>query len=61
LADRSSGITDLRHSHVLAADWDDRFNAPDARQHLPLPAGVACSVAGTIVSRCQTLPLPARY
>ena len=57
---RSSGITDLRHGHVLAADWEgnDRFQrAPDARQHLPLPAGVACfAVAGTTSAE----PLPGR-
>ena len=52
---RSSGITDLRHGYVLAADWEgqDRFAATDsdhlaARQFLPLPEGVACfAVAGT--------------
>lgn len=42
---RSAGITDLRYGNVLEADWQevDRFErAPDARQALPLPAGVAC-------------------
>jgi hypothetical protein len=48
---RSAGITDLRHGNVLEADWKgaDRFERePDARQMLPLPAGVAChTVAAT--------------
>lgn len=48
---RSAGITDLRHGNVLQADWQnaDRFERePDARQTLPLPAGVACyTVAAT--------------
>jgi hypothetical protein len=52
---RSSGITDLRYGHVLAAHWEgqDRFDRADRdslakRLPLPLPAGVACfSVAGT--------------
>ena len=52
---RSSGITDLRHGHVLAAHWEgqDRFDFASSdhlatRQHLPLPEGVACfAVAGT--------------
>lgn len=49
---RSAGITDLRYGHVMAADAQaaDRFAAgPDTRQHLPLPAGVACfAVAATL-------------
>ena len=52
---RSAGITDLRHGNVLEADWQDadRFEqAPDARQALPLPAGVAChAVAATTVAQ----------
>ena len=52
---RSSGITDLRHGHVLAAHWEgrDRFESTDSDSHakrplLPLPGGVACfAVAGT--------------
>jgi alpha-beta hydrolase superfamily lysophospholipase len=52
---RSSGITDLRHGHVLAAHWEgrDRFESADGDSHapvpaLPLPAGIACfAVAGT--------------
>ena len=52
---RSSGITDLRHGFVLAADWEgqDRFAFAGSgsvanRQALPLPEGVACfAVAGT--------------
>ncbi|MES2362141.1 MAG: alpha/beta hydrolase [Pseudomonadota bacterium] len=42
---RSSGITDLRYGYVLASSWEDadRFErAPDAREPLPLPDGVAC-------------------
>jgi pimeloyl-ACP methyl ester carboxylesterase len=45
---RSSGITDLRHGYVLASSWEgaDRFErAPDAREPLPLPEGVACFTA----------------
>lgn len=48
---RSAGITDLRYGHLLEADWRDadRFaGAPDSRQAVPLPAGVACyTVAAT--------------
>ena len=52
---RSSGITDLRHGFVLAAQWEgqDRFafagsDSVASRQALALPAGVACfAVAGT--------------
>ena len=52
---RSSGITDLRHGHVLAAHWEgqDRFASAGSdslasRQTLPLPEGVTCfAVAGT--------------
>ena len=52
---RSSGITDLRHGHVLAEHWEgqDRFDFATSdslavRQTLPLPEGVACfAVAGT--------------
>lgn len=51
---RSAGITDLRHGNVLAADWQnaDRFeHMPDARQPLPLPAGVSCyAVAATTLA-----------
>lgn len=51
---RSAGITDLRHGNVLQVDWEpvDRFAyAPDARQMLPLPAGVNCyAVAASTVS-----------
>ncbi|MDB5780024.1 MAG: hypothetical protein JWP93_2389 [Polaromonas sp.] len=50
---RSAGITDVRHGNVLQADWQGagRFDsALDARQALPLPAGVACyAVAATTV------------
>ncbi len=49
---RSAGITDLRHGHVLDADWHgrDRFESPqDHRTPLPLPEGVACfTVAATL-------------
>ena len=52
---RSSGITDLRHGHVLATHWEGqgRFEPAGSdslvnRQVLPLPEGVACfAVAGT--------------
>ena len=52
---RSGGITDLRHGHVLDADWQgrDRFRkSPDLRTHLPLPAGVlCCTVAATLAAQ----------
>ena len=51
---RSSGITDLRHGYVQASDWEgaDRFErAPDAREPLPLPAGVACFTVAATTSR----------
>ena len=48
---RSSGITDLRHGHVLPTGVEDadRFDmTPDTREPLPLPEGVACyTVAAT--------------
>jgi PGAP1-like protein len=52
---RSSGITDLRYGHVLAAQWEDqdRFGPDHGDSHasrlpLPLPGDVACfAVAGT--------------
>ena len=51
---RSAGITDLRYGNVLEADWihADRFKrAPDTRQLLPLPVGVACyAVAATTMA-----------
>jgi len=51
---RSSGITDLRHGHLLDEDWQghDRFQrAPDTRRIVPLPEGVACfTVAATTAS-----------
>jgi hypothetical protein len=56
---RSSGITDLRHGHVLEADWagQDRFHRkPDSRQPLPLPQGVACyTVAATTAAKRSPL------
>ncbi|HAX19474.1 MAG TPA: permease [Hydrogenophaga sp.] len=52
---RSAGITDLRHGHVLDADWQgrDRFGSPeDHRVPLPLPEGVACfAVAATLAGQ----------
>jgi len=52
---RSAGITDLRRGNVMNADWQGlaRFDrAPDARQPLPLPKGVACfAVAGTTLTQ----------
>lgn len=52
---RSGGITDLRHGHVLDADWQgrDRFRkSPDVRTHLPLPEGVlCCTVAATLAAQ----------
>ncbi len=49
---RSAGITDLRHGHVLDADWQGRgrFDSPhDHRVPLPLPEGVACfTLAATL-------------
>jgi len=60
---RSSGITDLRYGHVLASSWQvdgkekDRFErSPDAREPLPLPAGVNCfSVAATTSAEASPL------
>ena len=57
---RSSGITDLRHGYVQASDWEgaDRFeHTPDARQPLPLPAGVACF---TVAATTSSAPSPVR-
>jgi len=52
---RSAGITDLRHGHVLDADWQgrDRFRkSPDLRTPVPLPAGVlCCTVAATLAAQ----------
>jgi len=52
---RSAGITDLRHGHVVDADWQgrDRFaSAQDHRTLLPLPEGVACfAVAATLAPK----------
>ena len=52
---RSAGITDLRHGHVQAADWQgrDRFgSAADHRVPLALPEGVACfTVAATLAGQ----------
>jgi hypothetical protein len=52
---RSAGITDLRHGHVVDADWQgrDRFASPeDHRTPLPLPEGVACfAVAATLAPK----------
>jgi hypothetical protein len=52
---RSAGITDLRFGHLLDEDWQgrDRFDhAPDTRQAVPLPEGVACyAVAATTAAK----------
>jgi hypothetical protein len=62
---RSAGITDLRYGNVLEADWQhaDRFeSAPDARQVLPLPAGVSCyAVAATTVTHGVGPLAPVRH
>jgi hypothetical protein len=50
---RSSGITDLRYGYVLASSWQDadRFErAPDSREPLPLPEGVACFTVAASLS-----------
>ncbi len=56
---RSAGVTDLRYGHVLDADWHghDRFRRkPDSRQHLALPADVACfTVAATLAGQRSKL------
>ncbi|WP_309679274.1 alpha/beta hydrolase [Polaromonas sp.] len=61
---RSAGITDLRHGNLLDADWQgaDRFErAPDVRQALPLPAGVACfALAGTTLAAASGARATAR-
>jgi hypothetical protein len=59
---RSAGITDLRHGNVLHADWHDagRFErGPDARQPVPLPAGVACYTVAATTLAPGNGPLPA--
>jgi PGAP1-like protein len=63
---RSSGITDLRFGNVLDSDWQDqdpksRFKPKTKqehidREHLPLPAGVACfTVAATLAAKRSLL------
>lgn len=56
---RSAGITDLRHGHVLDADWQgrDRFDSgADHRVPLPLPEGVNCfAVGATLAARRSRL------
>ncbi len=66
---RSSGITDLRFGYVLNSDWKDqdpkdpksRFKPKTKqeqidREHLPLPAGVACfTVAATLAAKRSLL------
>ena len=59
---RSRGITDLRYGHVLDSSWlvngkeVDRFERkPDAREPLPLPAGVACF---TLAATTSSEPSP---
>lgn len=56
---RSAGITDLRHGHVLDADWQgrDRFvSGADHREPLPLPEGVNCfAVGATLATRRSRL------
>ncbi len=52
---RSAGITDLRFGNLVDEDWvgHDRFaHRADARQHLPLPAGVrCCAVAASLAAK----------
>jgi pimeloyl-ACP methyl ester carboxylesterase len=63
---RSAGITDLRFGYVLDSDWEDqdpksRFKPKTKqeqidREHLPLPAGVACfTVAATLAAKRSLL------
>ena len=56
---RSAGITDLRHGHVLDADWQgrDRFESgADHRVPLPLPEVVNCfAVGATLAARRSRL------
>ena len=50
---RSAGITDLRYGHLVDEDWHgrDRFHpAPDNRQPVPLPEGVACYAIAAIMT-----------
>jgi len=59
---RSAGITDLRHGHVLDADWQgrDRFRkSPDLRTPVPLPAGVLCCTVGATLA-AQRSPVAER-
>jgi hypothetical protein len=49
---RSAGITDLRYGFLLDQDWQgrDRFQRQlDERQHVPLPASVACYTVAAMV------------
>jgi pimeloyl-ACP methyl ester carboxylesterase len=51
---RSAGVTDLRHGGLLDEDWRnaDRFERHrDARQHVPLPGGVACCAIAATTGR----------
>lgn len=52
---RSCGVTDLRHGRIVDDDSgeQDRFaHHQDTRQHVPLPAGVAClAVAATLAAQ----------
>lgn len=56
---RSAGITDLRHGHVLDADWHGRGRFDTAQDHripLPLPPGVACyTVAAALAGQRSAL------
>lgn len=50
---RSSGITDLRHGHVLASDWQGRGRferAGDQRTHVALPRQIACFTVGATLA-----------
>jgi pimeloyl-ACP methyl ester carboxylesterase len=58
---RSAGVTDLRFGNVLDEHWAgrNRFGwAPDVRQGLALPEGVACyaAAATTALERTERLP-----
>jgi len=59
---RSSGITDLRHGYVAAADRQGHYrfrHNPGLRHPVPLPQGVACyAVAGVLAAQGGTLADP---
>lgn len=58
---RGAGITDLRHGHLIDADWHAAGHAgrarrtADGRTPLPLPRGVACYAVAAAVAGKRSL------